>query len=370
MGARLALSIIAPGLMLLLPLASLAAEGPRASWQAEWEETVRAAEKEGEVAFYTLGDYGYLKEFEKRYPRIRVLVVPGRGNELLSRIMTERRAGKYLVDVARIGNTSPYELYRAKVLQPIRSAFILPEVLDESLWWQGRHHYADPEAKYIFVPVGNASINLVGYNTDLVDPRGLKSYWDLLQPQWKGKIVVMDPRAGGYGRSGARFVYYNPQLGPSFLSRLLSEMEVTLSRDYRQAIDWLAQRRFSLYLFGNGGDLLEARAKGLPVQVMDTAPWREGSALEPSAFTFVLPDRPAHPHAAKVLVNWLLSRPGQMAIQSEAETNDSLRIDIPKEEVAPVVRRRAGAKYVVTWNPEWMDMEPIRRLVEQLLGKR
>ena len=79
-------------------------------------------------------------------------------------------------------------------------------------------------------------------------------------------------------------------------------------------------------------------------------------------------DKPAHANAAKVFLNWLLSREGQIGIQREAETNDSLRIDIPKNEIAPAVRRRDGAKYVVTWTPEWMDMEPIQKLVSQLLG--
>jgi hypothetical protein len=103
-------------------------------WEAEWKRTVKAAEQEGEVSFYTLGDYGYLPEFEKRFPRIKVKIVPGKGAGLLSRIMTERRADKHLVDVARIGNTSPYSLYQAKVLQPIAQAFLLPEVKDQSKW--------------------------------------------------------------------------------------------------------------------------------------------------------------------------------------------------------------------------------------------
>lgn len=358
----------ATALIFSMAAAAAALEANR-GWQVEWERTVKAAEGEGGVNFYTLGDYGYLKEFERKFSKIKVQVVPGRGSELLSRIMTERRAGKYLVDVARIGNTSPFALYKAKALQPVSSAFILPEVKDRSKWWLGKHHYADPENRYIFVPVGSVSINMVSYNTELVDPAELKSYWDLLHPKWKGKIVVMDPRAGGYGRSGARFLYYNPKLGSEYLRKLFSTMEVSLSRDYRQAIDWLAQKKFSLHLFGNGGDLLDARAKGLPVNILDTADWEEGAALEPAAFTFVLMDKPAHPNAAKVFLNWLFSREGQMAVQRDAESNDSLRIDIAKSDVAPAVRRREGARYVVTWTPEWMDMEPIGKLVDQVLGE-
>ncbi len=91
---------------------------PQAAWEAEWERTVKAAEQEGELSYYTVGEFNFLSEFEKKFPRVKVKVVQGRGNELLVRIMTERRAGKYLADVARIGNTSPYALYQAKTCSP------------------------------------------------------------------------------------------------------------------------------------------------------------------------------------------------------------------------------------------------------------
>ena len=147
-----------------------------AAWDAEWERTVKAAEQEGEVSYYAVGEIGFVSEFEKKFPRIKVKVVQGRGNDLLVRIMTERRAGKFLADVARIGNTSPYSLYQAKVLQALPGAFILPEVKDESKWWSGKHQYIDAEGKYIFVPVGTVSVNMVAYNTELVAPAELASF--------------------------------------------------------------------------------------------------------------------------------------------------------------------------------------------------
>jgi iron(III) transport system substrate-binding protein len=367
---RLSVRIAAAWLLLffIFTFGASAEAQEKGDWAAEWKRTVAAAEKEGEIAFYTLGDdHSYLKGFEKQFSKIKVKLVPGKGSDLLSRIMAERRSGKHLADVARIGNTSPYSLYQAKALQPIASAFILPEVKDESKWWQGKHQYADPDGQYIFVAVGSVSSNLVAYNTELVNPAELNSYWDLLD-KWKGKIVAMDPRAGGYGRSGARFAYYNPQLGPRFLQRLLAESEVTLSREYRQAIDWVANKRFAILLFGNGGDTLQARAQGLPINVLDTGGWKEGAALEPAAFTVVLMDKSPHPNAAKVFVNWLLSREGQMAVQKEGESNDSLRMDIPKTDVKPSVKRKEGGHYIVTWKPEWMEMEPIQKVVSQALG--
>ena len=217
------------------------------------------------------------------------------------------------------------------------------------------------------MPVGSVAVNMVAYNTELVTPTEFSSFWDLLQERWREKIVAMDLRAGGYGRSGARFSYYNPQLGGEFLRRLFSEANVSLSRDYRQAIDWVAQKKFSLLLFGNGDDVLAAKAQGLPVNVIDTSGWKEGGALETAAYTLVLMDKPAHPNAAKVFINWLLSRQGQMAVQKEGETNDSLRIDIPKTDVRDHIRRRDGAHYTVTWAPHWMDVEPVQKVVNQAL---
>lgn len=339
------------------------------AWTAEWERTIKAAEQEGEFSYYTLGEFSFLSEFEKRFPRVKVKVVQGKGNELLVRIMSERRAGKFLADVARIGNTSPYSLYQAKALQPIAGAFVLPEVKDESKWWSGKHQYIDAEGKYIFVPVGSVSVNMVAHNTELVAPTELRSFWDLLNEKWRAKIVVTDPRSGGYGRSGARTVYYHPQLGPEFLRRLFTEQVVMVSRDYRQAIDWVAQKRFSILLFGNGDDILQAKAQGLPINVFDTSGWKEGGALEPGAFTLAWLDRSPHPNASKVFINWLLSREGQMAVQRDGGVNDSLRVDIPKTDLRPMARRKEGAKYMVTWKAEWMDAEPMQKVVNQALAK-
>ena len=56
-------------------------------WETEWERTIKAAEQESEVSYYTLGAYGFLAEFEKKFPRIKVKVIQGRGSELLSRLL-------------------------------------------------------------------------------------------------------------------------------------------------------------------------------------------------------------------------------------------------------------------------------------------
>jgi iron(III) transport system substrate-binding protein len=340
-----------------------------ASWQAEWEKTVKAAEQEGQVVYSASGSHRFLDEFHRAYPKIKTVVVSASCSSIVSRIMTERRAGKNLSDVVRCGLTSAHSLYRGKTLQPLAPALILPEVKDPSKWWQGKHHYSDSEGKYLLISAASAYLRFASYHKDLVNPAELKSFWDLLNPRWKGKMVATDPRTGE-GRNGSRFLFYNPELGPQYLRRLLGEMDLKLSRDYRQATDWLAQKQYAMFLFSQSDDTLTASQQGLPVQILDTTGWKEGAGLDPISGAYALMDKPAHPNAAKVLLNWLLSRDGQLAIQRDPEMagrTDSLRIDIPKTEVHPMMRRREGVKYHVMWNPEWMDMKAVEKVVNQAL---
>jgi hypothetical protein len=54
---------------------------------------------------------------------------------------------------------------------------------------------------------------------------------------------------------------------------------------------------------------------------------------------------------------------------NQGETNDSLRVDIPKTDVRPMIRRKEGAKYVIAWKAESMDVEPMQKEVNQALGE-
>jgi len=342
----------------------------RASWQDEWEKTIGAAEQEGQIVFYSLGEVGDVfsnSSFQKKFPKIKISVVSAGGTELVSRIMAERRAGKFLADAGDFGNTSPYMLYQGKVLDPITSAFILPEVRDERKWWQGKQHFIDPEGKYILVYVG-APLYLVGYNTNLADPGQFKSYWDLLNPKWKSKIVAFDPQAGGFSATRDRFFYHNPELGPQFLRRLFSEMDLTLYRRFPQGEDWLAAGKFALCLCRHQS-ISKAKNQGLPVDLVEPSVFKEGVGVETRAKTLVLMNKAPHPNAAKVFINWFLSREGQSDFQKtsgkfvDAGAEGSLRIDISKEDILPRNRLNPGVKYIPQWNPEYFNMKPITKVI-------
>jgi iron(III) transport system substrate-binding protein len=353
------------------PRAAFAAE-EKQSWQVEWENTVKAAEQEGQLVIYALSEIGdvFAKGgFQKKFPKIKLSIAGARGGEHVSRIMAERRAGKFLADVADLGNTSPYTLYQSKVLDPIVSAFVLPEVKDPAKWWQGKHHFIDPEGQHILVYVG-APLYLVAYNTTAVKPSEFKSYWDLLNPKWKGKIAAFDPRAGGFAATRDRFFYHNPELGPDFLKRLFGEMDLTLYRRYPQGEDWLAAGKFALCLCRHQS-ISEAKNQGLPVDLVEPSVFKEGVGVETRAKTLVLMNKAAHPNAAKVFINWFLSREGQLDFQKmsakfmDGGAEGSLRMDIPKDDIPSRNRLIAGVKYVPQWNPELFDMKRIAKLISE-----
>src|SRR5437870_13839157 len=105
-----------------------------------------AAKKEGQIVLYGSADFETrYAEFHKKYPEIRVTGVFGRGADVAKRLMSERRAEKYLADLYVNGQTTGYNVfYKAKALDPIPPLLVLPEVADVSKWWQGKHHYVDP----------------------------------------------------------------------------------------------------------------------------------------------------------------------------------------------------------------------------------
>lgn len=343
------------------------AEQDRA-WQVEWERTLEAGKNEGKLVFYGAEKYDLVfTEFQKRFPEIKVGSVVGIARDYTQRLMMERRGGKYLVDLYINGASSAYSvLYRGKVLDSIKPALILPEVVDESRWWRGRHEYKDDEGKYLFTY--NAELQpYFSYNTKLVDPKGIRSLWDLLDAKWKGRMVMFDPTLAG-AASPIRFIYHHGELGPKYLKRLLSEMEVAVSRDVRQLGDWLASGKYAICLFTDAQriDLPLAKKQGLPVDWFGPNSFKEGAILGAATGVVALINKAPHPNAARVAINWLLSREGQLLYQKIWDKADSLRIDIPKDDVPAYSRRVEGVKYIDTDRPEWMDMTEIVRFVNQV----
>src|SRR5437879_1032334 len=198
------LSFVLASLPIILLAAPTQGGESKGGSETEWETTLRAAEKEGEVAVYAAGYPHVMEQFQRTYPRIKlVLSVAPRGVDLLNRLMAERWAGKYLADIYTIGLGIHLQLYNAKALAFMPPAFVLPDVKDESKWFGSKHRWGDPEGQRSFVFEGYRGI-LLHYNTRLVtlaEVSKINSWWDLLHPKWKGKIEAYDPFLDGTGRN-------------------------------------------------------------------------------------------------------------------------------------------------------------------------
>lgn len=348
-------------------------------WQAEWERTVKAAEAEGQLTIYISGYAAAIEAgvFQKAFPKIKITLVPGIGTQLAPRIVSERRAEKFLADVYSGGGTSMYQvLYLGKMLDPIRSALILPEVTDTKNWWEGKHKYVDKEGSYMFVYEGNVSSGgSPAYNTQLINPKDFRSYWDFLNPKLKGKVGSIDIRKlRGVGPT-IQYMYYHPDIGPEFLRRFYSEMDVQMSGDFRQAMDWLANGKVAALLPMQSSGTAKAKSQGLPVDEFDANHFKEGVNISSAYGQIGLMNRAPHPNAAKVFINWWLSREGQMTLQrvmsEPGNPKNSRRTDVPKDHIPPAERRRDGMKYFDIDDPETKDINPAIKLIDEVLsGKR
>jgi iron(III) transport system substrate-binding protein len=342
------------------PRAAPAAASAPAQTTSEWEQVLEAARREGEIGLY--GGSGQdnrlalVEPFQRAYPGIKVTGTFAPGRDLVTRIAAERQAEKYLADVLiGPGASGLIPLKPIGALAPLEPALLLPEVTDLSAWLQNKLWFLD-ETPPLTTLGYEASVQMaMVFNTQQLDPQQIRSYWDLVDPKWKSKIVATDVRRPGPGAVPTRYMYKHPDLGPRFLERLFAEMDMTLGSDQRQMVDWVAQGRFPIGLFLNPPDVLDAIHQGLPVGVVPGDQFKEGTPIGPSGGTVNLLDRAPHPNAARVYVNWLLSRDGQIAWQRFVRGN-SARIDIPKDGIPSYYLPNPGVRYVNAATEEYAHL--------------
>ena len=367
LGKRYALLLCA--LALALTGVELTTKRPAAA--QEWDATVKRAEEEGQVTVYATDSIGNAQviwaAFQKRYPKIKFVgTTMGRGSDLFPKLFGERRAGKFLADVFLGAPSAIYlNLYKSKIIEPQPPMLIHPSVTDLSKWWQGKHHYIDPEGQYIFMYESALYGPPISLNTNMVNEKEIKSAWDLVQPKWKGKWEGLQIRPG-QGSTALTYVYHHPRLGPKFIERVLRDMEPTMFRDFRQGTDWLAQGKYALCFLCRRID--RAAMQKLPVAELDPYQIEEQPGIGSGSGALVLLNQHPHPYAARVFINWFLSPEGQIAFL-QANTDElrvgSLREDLPPELVPPLARRRKDKEYIMINRPEWMDFKPIQNLLEE-----
>ena len=358
-------------LLLFIPAAH-AAES-KTDWKADWDKTVQAAKKEGQLTVYFWGAPLILNAgiFQKAYPEIKLTTIEGMGTQLMQRILAERRGEKYIPDLYVAGIATMQVLHRAKVFDPIKAVLALPEVVDPAKWWRGGPLYADAERSHVFTFAKSPDYGSIAVNPNLVNAKEFRSYWDLVHSRWKGKLAVQDLRGGGPGSTQARFFYYNPDLGAKYLRQLYGEMEATLFRDNHIALDWVAGGKFPIAFFVQSPE--ELQEKGLPVEPLKIA-MKEGVGLSSRVGFIALMNRAPHPNAAKLFANWFLSREGQEAhqrVQAQARNwADSLRIDVAKDYIPAADRRVEGVRYLDVDEQDYLDTNPVLQVIKETLAEK
>lgn len=309
-----------------LVVALLAAGEPAlAASQTEWDKTLEAAKKEGNVVVSIPASAELRQGIEGRFlPKygIKVELIVARGSPSVRKIADEYKAGVRYVDVHIGGTSSAVQgLLNENVLDPVEPYFILPEVKDAKQWWGG-HMWIDKAGKYIYGFQAYTFAN-VWYNPTLLKPEEVRSYDDLLNPKWKGKIGFLDPRTPGAG--DATWSYLLMVKGEDYLKKLAAQ-DLVLQNDQRQLAEALVKGKVLLTLGLTEYTFQPFIKAGLPVKPLPTP--REGSYTTGGSGNLVVIKDPPHPNATRIFVNWLLTRDGQeMFTKSLGQATRRLDVD-------------------------------------------
>jgi ABC-type Fe3+ transport system substrate-binding protein len=294
-------------------------------WQSEWQKTVEAAKKEATVVFATAADAELRRQLEpalKRRFGIGLEYVPGRAAEQTAKIIQEGKAGVRSYDVFAFGGCGGMSLIRQKVLEPLAATLILPEVKDPKNWWGG-FIWADNivSNKYFFSFTANSGSANRWYNSDLYNGSEFRSYEDLLNPKLKGKIGFLDPQYPGAGQGSWAFLWANK--GEEFLKKLVQQ-DLFVTANARQMAEALAKGKIAICIGCSRHNVAPFIKAGLPVKLLPIA--KEGDEATGGYAIGILKNAP-HSNAAKIFVNWLLSKEGQ-EVWGRAMNDGTRRLDV------------------------------------------
>ena len=301
--------------------ATLAPSRGPAAQPADWPQTVAAAKKEGKVVVNTFPGDGYkraLKAFSQAYPDIKLEHTGLHSQDFAPRVIQERQASLFTWDVALIPTSTALQVLRpAGVWDPVRPAIVLPEVKDgwEGGFERGFALVKDRALCYGFVAVRGGGVTI---NTDMVKEDQVRGLKDMLDPRWKGKLLLPDVRVMGdsfWPMTAARL-----NMGDDIIKKLFVDQEPVLSRDNRQVAEFMVRGRYPVALGVNPQILATFQRQGL-AKNLKLIHFPEMSSMSSSSSTVWLVNRAPHPAAAKVFINWLLTRDAQVVWAREVETN-------------------------------------------------
>jgi ABC-type Fe3+ transport system substrate-binding protein len=349
------LAISAFALFLTATFALPASAQSSGNFKQEWAKLIAAAKKEGTLVLSngSIPQYrSVFAAFTKKFG-IKILSDGGSGSSRATRILAERRAGRFTVDAALMSvAATTRRMERAGVLEDVASQLIHPEVTDTSKWYKNRHWYVDAKGtKTIFVVGARANSTWrFWYNTKKLskqDVASLKTPMDFLNPKWKGKMA--DRAWSDPGRLGGMLeMYFAPDAGPEWIKKYFSGMDITFTGDGRLEESWFIRGSRPLkWDEGDIGEVLRKYRDKFPIDVVEIQRKRGNLEARGSECCVVIFKKAPHPNAAKLFVNWFLTKEAQTLthMSSPPRRFTSLRVDVAAGNTDPTHRRIAGQEY-------------------------
>lgn len=335
------------------------------AWKGPWDKLITAARRESKIVIFSgIGDEVRIQVpegFKKRYG-LSADWITAPGNQLREKILRERKAGLYNVDIY-LGGQEPINVLKpVGALDSMEPALILPEVKDPKNWWDEKLPWVDKDRTMMSLVM---HVNpVVAINTSMVKLGEIKSLLDLLEPKWQGKIVMTDPVRLGGGRYFFRFI--EGRMGQDFL-RQLAASKPMITDDRRLAVEWLSRGKFAIGLGTETTMVLEMQQSGAPIGPVEV---KEGAYLTTGQGNVGLVNNAPHPNAARLFINWLLTQEGQTII-SRTFIRPSLRKDVPTDHINPVYIRKSGVEYFTASGEEFISKtEEYTRLALEIFQVR
>lgn len=339
--------------------AAFSADAPALGTWGSVSEIEGAARREGKLVVYAAGGHAGRETqqaisdiFTQRYGISIDWTTLGAG-DARPRILAEQRTKQYLVDIFMSGIAGNYpELKSRGYINPILAL----STLEKNVWLldPASVYPRDRDWLYIYMPV----IPAFFVNTDLVrSGEEPKSHRDLLEPKWKGKIVMQTPARGGSASGWFRAMHRT--LGLDYMRALAKQVALVPGvNDHAYAV---ARRQYPVavaVLTSDGLHLMKERA---PVKYVHAG---EGAYLTQLGIYFIA--NAPHPNAARLFLHWFFSKDGQTTYATNSQVVP-LRKDVPQDHL-PASLRYVEGQHVVA--PRLEDLSPDRGKELLQLGKQ
>jgi ABC-type Fe3+ transport system substrate-binding protein len=257
---------------------------------------IEGAKKEGQVVLYASMEAQSAQRltdgFERKYPFIKVNATRIGSERMATRLIGEAQARKVQADVVSQSGFDFYGVLQKGLFDIYNSperAALPPEYKDERGLWV----------------MNAATLNVIGYNTQLVPPASVpKSFWDLTDPKWKGQLL-MDENESKW--MAGMMTYYGEAKVIDLLRKLAAqEIQFRAGHTLLQTLAAAGERPIVVVAFANGVERLKK----------DRAPidWVAPDPIIGLTFGVGLTKEAPHPHAAKLLIDYMLSKEGQEII--------------------------------------------------------